>query len=76
MGKPDIVYECHEAETSYRLCPNPDAEPGVGYRHGAILLHDGDGNGDWVWQASFFIAPEAMEAIGLALLEAARDLKK
>lgn len=73
MGKPDIVYECHEAEVAYRLRPNPDAETGIGYRYGAVI--------DWAdepqkWQDNFFIAPEAMEALGLALLEAAKDVKK
>jgi len=71
MGKPDITYECHEGVTSYRLSPNPDAEPGVGYRHGAILVWGNDG--DWNYQSQFFIGPESMEALGLALLEAAKD---
>jgi len=74
MGKPDVTYECHEADTSYRLAPNPDAPPGAGFSHGATLFHD-DGSGNWVLKTQFFIAPEALEALGLALLEAAKDVK-
>jgi hypothetical protein len=71
MGKPDIVYECHEAETSYRLRPNPDGEPGVGFTFGGSLeWSDGDS-----WTGEFFISPKAMEALGLALLEASKDVK-
>lgn len=72
MAKPDVVYECHEADTSYRLVPNPDAPPGEGYRHGAALQWKDPGQD---WRGTWMIAPEAMEALGLALLEASKDHK-
>lgn len=70
MARPDVTYECHEAVTSYRLIPNPDAAPGDGSRHGAALQWKDEGQD---WQGALFIAPEAMEALGIALLEAAKD---
>lgn len=70
MGMPDITYECHEAETSYRVIPNPDSTPGVGFKHGATLQWKDSGED---WRDNWFIAPEAMEAIGQALIMAAKD---
>lgn len=76
MGKPDVVYECHESlDVSYRVAPNPDAIPGVGFKHGAELLFSNDGGENWNTKACLFIAPESMEAIGIALIEASKDLK-
>ena len=69
MSKPDIVYECHEGVTAYRLKPNPDAPPSTGFTRGAVMeWSDGD-----KWCGNFFIAPEALEAMGIALTEAAKD---
>ena len=73
MGLPDVIYECHEAVTSYRLIPNPVTALGGGYKYGAALQWKDDGAD---WQNSFHIAPEAMEALGHALLLAAKDYRK
>ena len=73
MGKPDIIYECHEGDTAYRIQPNPDAQPGVGFRNGAVLTWSDNGR---EWDGHFFIAPEALEAVGIALTEAAKDAPK
>lgn len=54
---------------TYRLRPNPDAEGG--FRSGAFLDWTKDGS----WNGHFYIAPEALEALGLSLLEAAKETK-
>lgn len=52
--------------TTYRLRPNPDVDSG--YSAGAVLEWSDDGGKTWT--GYFFIAPEAMAAIGKALVEA------
>ena len=72
MSKPDIIYECHESVTSYRLRPNPYAGPSTGFVHGAVMeWNDGD-----EWAGHFFIGPESLEAMGIALLGASKDVAK
>lgn len=56
----------HTDGTAYRLRPNPDSEGG--FRHGAALEWSDDGGKTWT--GYFFIAPEAMAAIGKVLVEA------
>lgn len=73
MGMPDVTYECHEADTAYRIRPNPDAPPGEGYKHGAVMEWMDDPKDGW--SGYFFIAPEAIEAMALAFNKAAEDLK-
>lgn len=73
MSRPDITYHSNDADTSYRLRPNPDAEPGTGFVHGAVL--EWSDHMDSSWNGYFFVSPEAMEALGLALIEAAKDVK-
>ena len=73
MGVPDITYECHEAVTSYRLIPDPNGPPGEGFKWGAALQWRDEGQ---PWHDTWTIAPEAMEALGHALLMAAKDHTK
>lgn len=56
----------HTDATMYRLRPNPDSEGG--FHNGAALEWSEDGGKTWT--GYFFIAPEAMGAIGVALAEA------
>lgn len=73
MAKPDVIYEVHESDTSYRFSPNPDAPPGFGFRHGGVLEWRDSPNG---WDGSFFIAPNAIDALAQAFAAAAKDVEE
>lgn len=68
------IFEINQGEeTLYRVSPNPDATPNEGFKHGAVISFS-DLPDRWV--GHFFIGPKSLEAMGEALIEAAKDVKK
>jgi hypothetical protein len=56
----DTIFETHaDEDTIYRLIPNPDSEPGTGFRGGAVLQWRDRSSKDDKWNDHFFVSPAA-----------------
>jgi len=71
----DVIFEtAKDPYTIYQLVPNPDTEPGTGYKYGAVLKCK-DRN-DEKWNNEIFIGPDALADLGEIFARAADGYNK
>jgi len=69
----DVIYETAEdTDAIYQLVPNPDADPGSGFKYGGVLRCKDRGGQDW--HSDIFICPGAIADLGEMFTRAAMEV--
>lgn len=72
MSRPDKIFEIANDEGVYRVVPNPSYPHGTGYTNGAHLQWQPYESDEPIFAMA--IPPENLQALAIALQDAARDL--